>query len=399
MSNTYPESCSMLKMHASLNKKGPEPGPGRRAADGISGVHLDLGGGELGHGAGVQIGFQGGAGLLHVTVHHGGGHVGQDGGAEDIQAHGLQGVHPHGDQDGGAGVGDGAGVTVLEAPQGGGVLLREGAVQLVLAQEAGAQLAGGVLGGQLGIQHSVDVGQGSGHRVIKGVGGAGCGGILGQLQHLAGLVLIGKGVGGGVVQGHRDVADVEHLVFQVVGELVIGEGSLAADAVDQVDQGGLLGQVVLVLADGVLADAVGLVQVAVAVHQLVGVAVGLAGVVIGEAVGQLAEAVLHSHIALEVFLGGLGHKIADGDALAVVGGDGLFQEGLDLGGVLILAGVLGGLLVGVELGQQVEARADLLAADGSHRVGGGDGAASQGEAERQHSGQREQFLFHCGMLL
>ena len=34
---------------------------------------------------------------------------------------------------------------------------------------------------------------------------------------------------------------------------------------------------------------------------------------------------------------------------------------MTLEGVLILAGVLGGLLVGVELGQQVQARADRLA--------------------------------------
>ena len=164
----------------------------------------------------------------------------------------------------------------------------------------------------------------------------------------------------------------------MVGQLLVGDGGLALLAVEQVDQGGLLGQVVFIAADGLLADAVGGIQVAVVLDQLVGVAVGLGGVGGVQLSPQLGKAVLHRHIAAQLLQGGLGHIVADGDGLAAVGGDGGFQEGFDAGGVLILAGVLGGLLVGVELGQQVQARADRLAADGAHRVGGGEVAAGQG---------------------
>src|SRR5699024_10601186 len=272
-------------------------------------------------------------------VHQGGSHVRQDGGPQGVQGHGLEGVQTHGDQQGGGAVVHRRGLADAKAAQGGGGFLGEGAVHLAAAQEAGAELGGGVPGGELGVQHGVDARQGVRHHLVKGVGGAGRRGLLGQAAHLGGLVLVRKGEGGGVVEGDGGVAEVEHLVLEMVGQLLVGEGGLALLAVDQVDEGGLLGQVVFVVADGVLPDAVGGVEAAVVLQQLVGVAVSLGGVGGVQLAAQLGKPGFHRHIAAQLLQGGLGHKVADGDGLAPVGGDGRVQKGFDAGGVLVLSGV------------------------------------------------------------
>ena len=55
---------------------------------------------------------------------------------------------------------------------------------------------------------------------------------------------------------------------------------------------------------------------------------------------------------------------------------------------------LGSLLVGAELGQQIQARGDVHRADGAHRIRGG---AAGGKGKYHcHSGKKcDQFLFHC----
>src|SRR5699024_8580149 len=256
-------------------------------------AHFDAGGGQLVHGALVQVGGQGFAGGGHVRVHQGGAHIRQDGGPQGVQGHGLEGVQTHGDQQGGGAVVHRRRFADAKAAQGGGGFLGEGAVHLAAAQEAGAELGGGVLGGELGVQHGVDAGQGVRHHLVKGVGGAGRRGLLGQAAHLGGLVLVRKGEGGGVVEGDGGVAEVEHLVLEMVGQLLVGEGGLALLAVDQVDEGSLLGQVVFVVADGVLPDAVGGVEAAVVLQQLVGVAVSLGGVGGVQLAAQLVKPGFH----------------------------------------------------------------------------------------------------------
>ena len=220
------------------------------------------------------------------------------------------------------------------------------------------------------------------------------GGLFGQGAHLVGLRLVGKGEGGGVIQRHGDVPDKEHPVFQVVGQLLVGEGGLAVFAVEQLDQRRLLEEVLLIAAQALLPDAVGGVQLAVVFHQLAGVLFGLVGVGGAQLLPELGKAGLDGGKAPQVVKGLVRHIVADRHRLAPVGGDGLSQEGLDVGGVLFRPGQLGGLLIGVELGQQIQPRGDVDPADGAHAVGGGDVAARKGHAERQQDGQRGECFFH-----
>ena len=77
----------------------------------------------------------------------------------------------------------------------------------------------------------------------------------------------------------------------------------------------------------------------------------------------------------------VGHIVLDhgGVAGVGVGGDGGLQEGLHVSGVLVLASQLGGLLVGAELGQQIQAGGHFKVADLAHGVRGGQAAACQTE--------------------
>ena len=77
-----------------------------------------------------------------------------------------------------------------------------------------------------------------------------------------------------------------------------------------------------------------------------------------------------------------------------VGGDSGLQKGLDVSGVLVLVGQLGSLLVGAELGQQIQAGGHFKVADLAHGVRGGQAAACQTEDHDECAYQRKQFLFH-----
>ena len=174
-----------------------------------------------------------------------------------------------------------------------------------------------------------------------------------QLEHLGLLVIVRKGVGAGIVQRDADVADLIHAVVQMAGQLVVLHRGLAVRAVDHIQQGGVLHLQTFICLDGLQADAVGGVGVAVLVHHLLGITVGSGDLLVGQLTAQRLEAGIHSGQRFQRFLRFLGHIVAHNCGLAAVrvGGDGLFQEGFYVGGVLIGAGKLGGLLVSTVLCQ------------------------------------------------
>ena len=139
----------------------------------------------------------------------------------------------------------------------------------------------------------------------------------------------------------------------MAGQLVVLHRGLAVRAVDHIQQGGVLHLQTFICLDGLQTDAVGGVGVAVLVHHLLGITVGSGDLLVGQLTAQCLEAGIHSGQRFQRLLGLLGHVVADHGALAAVrvGGDGLFQEGFYVGGVLIGAGKLGGLLVSTVLCQ------------------------------------------------
>ena len=176
----------------------------------------------------------------------------------------------------------------------------------------------------------------------------------------------------------------------------IRDGGFPLGAVDQIQQGGGFDQVPLVELEALEADAVGGVDGAVIIQKLLGVGVGLGGLGLGQLAPQFFEPLLHGGVEPQSLHGLFGHIVADQGGFAgfLVQGDGLLQKGFDVVIVLVGAGQLGGLLVGVELGQQVKPRSDFGLADRAHRVGGGDVTARQGQTERQHQSQRGKCFFH-----
>ena len=332
-------------------------------------------------------------------------HVGEGLCAEAVQRVSVQRVETDEHHQRIAGILHGSGLAGLEGADGvGGAFLGEGGIDVVRTQQGSGE--GRRVGRGLTVQHRVDVGQGSGDGGAESGGlGAGpigdgsvaaLGGGLGQLEHLGALGVISKSEGAGVVERHDHIADVDHLVLEVAGQLCIGDGGLAVDAVAHLEQVVALDEDALKPLEGVEADAVGLVEVAVLLHQLGGVAVGLHLLVGGQHAAQLIKTGLDGGVGLEVFQCLLGHIVADHGGLAggVIDGDGGLEEAGHLGGVLVVGSEVGGGLVGIELGQQIEAGRDVHVTDGAYGIRGGEAAAHEAEGQSEGADERDEFLLH-----
>ena len=331
-------------------------------------------------------------------------HVGEGLCAEAVQRVSVQRVETDEHHQRIAGILHGSGLAGLEgADSVGSAFLGEGGVDVVRTQQSSGERRS--VGRGLAIQHRVDVGQGSGDGGAESGGlGAGSigggsvaalGGGLGQLKHLGALVVISKSEGAGVVERHDHIADVDHLVLEVAGQLCVGDGSLAVGAVALLEQVVALDEDALEPLEGVEADAVGLIEVAVLLHQLGGVAVGLRLLVGGQHAAQLIETGLDGGVGLEVLEGLLGHIVADHGGLAggVIDGDGGLEEAGHLGGVLVVGSEVGGGLVGIELGQQIEAGRNVHLTDGAYRIRGGEAAAHEADGQSEGADERDEFLF------
>ena len=332
-------------------------------------------------------------------------HVGEGLCAEAVQRVSVQRVETDEHHQRIAGILHGSGLAGLEGADGvGGAFLGEGGIDVVRTQQGSGE--GRSVGRGLTVQHSVDVGQGSGDGGAESGGlGAGpigggsvaaLGGGLGQLEHLGALGVISKSEGAGVVERNDHIADVDHLVLEVAGQLCVGDGGLAVGAVAHLEQVVALDEDALKPLEGVEADAVGLVEVAVLLHQLGGVAVGLHLLVGGQNAAQLIETGLDGGVGLEVLEGLLGHIVADHGGLAggVIDGDGGLEEAGHLGGVLVVGSEVGGGLVGIELGQQIEAGRDVHVTDGAYGIRGGEAAAHEADGQSEGADERDEFLLH-----
>ena len=332
-------------------------------------------------------------------------HVGEGLCAEAVQSVSVQRVETDEHHQRIAGILHGGGLAGLEgADSVGGAFLGEGGIDVVRTQQSSGERRS--VGRGLAIQHRVDVGQGSGDGGAESGGlGAGpigdgsvaaLGGGLGQLEHLGALGVISKSEGAGVVERHDHIADVDHLVLEVAGQLCVGDGGLAVGAVAHLEQVVALDEDALKPLEGVEADAVGLVEVAVLLHQLGGVAVGLHLLVEGQNAAQLIETGLDGGVGLEVLEGLLGHIVADHGGLAggVIDGDGGLEEAGHLGGVLVVGSEVGGGLVGIELGQQIEAGRDVHVTDGAYGIRGGEAAAHEADGQSEGADERDEFLLH-----
>ena len=332
-------------------------------------------------------------------------HVGEGLCAEAVQRVSVQRVETDEHHQRIAGILHGGGLAGLEGADGvGGAFLGEGGIDVVRTQQGSGE--GRRVGRGLAIQHRVDVGQGGGDGGAESGGlGAGpigdgrvaaLGGGLSQLEHLGALVVISKSEGAGVVERHDHIADVDHLVLEVAGQLCVGDGGLAVGAVAHLEQVVALDEDALKPLEGVEADAVGLVEVAVLLHQLGGVAVGLGLLVEGQNAAQLIETGLDGGVGLEVLEGLLGHIVADHGGLAggVIDGDGGLEEAGHLGGVLVVGSEVGGGLVGIELGQQIEAGRDVHVTDGAYGIRGGEAAAHEADGQSEGADERDEFLLH-----
>ena len=348
-----------------------------------------------------QLGAIGLKAVLQLTALH----VGEGLCAEAVQRVSVQRVETDEHHQRIAGILHCSGLAGLEgADDVGGAFLGEGGIDVVRTQQGSGE--GRRVGRGLAIQHRVDVGQGSGDGGAEssGLGDgpigdgsvAALGGGLGQLKHLGALVVISKSEGAGVVERHDHIADVDHLVLEVAGQLCVGDGGLAVDAVAHLEQVVALDEDALKPLEGVEADAVGLVEVAVLLHQLGGVAVGLGLLVEGQNAAQLIETGLDGGVGLEVLEGLLGHIVADHGGLAggVIDGDGGLEEAGHLGGVLVVGSEVGGGLVGIELGQQIEAGRDVHVTDGAYGIRGGEAAAHEADGQSEGADERDEFLLH-----
>ena len=348
-----------------------------------------------------QLGAIGLKAVLQLTALH----IGEGLCAEAVQRVSVQRVETDEHHQRIAGILHCSGLAGFEGADGvGGAFLGEGGIDVVRTQQGSGE--GRRVGRGLAIQHRVDVGQGSGDGGAESGGlGAGSigdgsvvalGGGLGQLEHLGALVVISKSEGAGVVERHDHIADVDHLVLEVAGQLCVGDGGLAVDAVAHLEQVVALDEDALEPLEGVEADAVGLVEVAVLIHQLGGVAVGLGLLVEGQNAAQLIETGLDGGVGLEVFQCLLSHIVADHGGLAggVIDGDGGLEEAGHLGGVLVVGSEVGGGLVGIELGQQIEAGRDVHVTDGAYGIRGGEAAAHEADGQSEGADERDEFLLH-----
>ena len=180
------------------------------------------------------------------------------------------------------------------------------------------------------------------------------------------------------------------------GQVAVLHGGLAVLAVDQIQQGGVLGLQLLKGAQGLQPDAVGGVGIAVVVHQLLGVAVGGGKLRLGQLAAQRGKAGIHSGQGLQGLQGLLGYIVLHHGGLAGIriGGDGCLEEGFYIGGVLVAVCQLGGLLVGTVLCQQVHAAGHCKVTDPAHGIRGGEYAAHKADGQCKCAYQRKQFLFH-----
>ena len=187
----------------------------------------------------------------------------------------------------------------------------------------------------------------------------------------------------------------------MAGQVGVRNGRLTGFAVHEVQQVAALDEDALEALDGLQTDAVGLVGVAVLVHQLGSIAVSLCFLGLGQLTAQLVKTGFDGGVQLQILLGLVGNVVADSGCLAAVGigGDGLFQEALDVGGVLIGGSEAGGGLVRIVLGQQIQAGGDLRIPDAAHGVRGGDDAARKAEHQRGRAEKGKKFLFHNSLLL
>ena len=339
--------------------------------------------------------------VLQLTVLH----VGEGLCTEAVQRVSVQRVETDEHHQRIAGILHGGGLAGLEGADGvGGAFLGEGGIDVVRTQQGSGE--GRRVGRGLAIQHRVDVGQGGGDGGAESSGlGAGpigdgsvaaLGGGLGQLEHLGALGVISKSEGAGVVERNDHIADVDHFVLEVAGQLCVGDGGLAVGAVAHLEQVVALDEDALEPLEGVEADAVGLVEVAVLLHQLGGVAVGLGLLVEGQNAAQLIKTGLDGGVGLEVLEGLLGHIVADHGGLAggVIDGDGGLEEAGHLGGVLVVGSEVGGGLVGIELGQQIEAGRDVHVTDGAYGIRSGEAAAHEADGQSEGADERDEFLLH-----
>ena len=338
-------------------------------------------------------------------------HVGQDLCADVVQRCPVQRVETDGQHHGEGGILHGGGLTEGQAADGvGRAFGGERRVEGAAAQQLGLQ-GGGAVGGDGGVQHGVDAAQSRrGHlieggeladRICRSGGVVAVHSSLCQAEHRVLLVVIGEGISAGVVERDAVIGQLVHFVLQMAGQVGVGNRGLAVGAVHEVEQVGALEQDALEALQRFQTDAVGLVGVAILVHQLGSVAVGLGLLGFGQLAAQLVEAGLDGGVQLQILLGLLGDIVADGCGLAGVrvGGDGLRQKALDVGGILVGGSELCGGLVGVVLRQQIEAGGDLHIADGTDRVRRGKDAASQTEGQCRRAEKGKKFVFHKSVLL
>ena len=247
---------------------------------------------------------------------------------------------------------------------------------------------------------------GHGRSVQGAAGGRLCGSSPAQLLHAA----FGGSHDGGLlgVISHRVAAVVDErelhglnivaVVVHIIGVLGFGDGGRALGAVSHLQQGLGLLSVEQVGLHSSLGDAVGCVQIAVGAPQAVGGFGGLGGGGVIQNTVLRGKLLFHGGVVLDGAGGQLGHILAarGGDLLAVDGtGAGGLQHGFDIGGCLAgrKLGQTGRGVVGVILGQQVDAGRDVDPADGANGGRRGHGAARQRQHHGNSHGKAEQFGF------
>lgn len=377
-----------------------------------SDVLFDLGCAVGVHGGAVQVVVQRGTGGVELILDGVRFHAGQQvvHAVQILDGVGLERVDLAGDENRRAQV-DGRPVVHT------GGIQRVGQVVVLVAAVA-AQIAGrvqlgcGVVDGLAGVHRAAHGGHCLGHvghgGGVQGAAGRSLGsGSLVQLGHAALccghdgglLVVIRHRVGGVVDQRELDGLDVVAVVVDVVGVLGVSHGACAVGTVSHLQQDfGLLGVEQVGLHAG-LADTVGGVQVTVGAPQAVRSLGGLGGGSVVQHAVLLGKLLFHGSIVLNGAGRQLGNVVtADGGDILTVdrAGAGGLQHGLDVGRGLA-GGQLrntGGGVVGVVLGQQIDACRDLDPADGADGGRRGHGTASQ----RQHHGnshsKAEQFGFN-----
>ena len=255
------------------------------------------------------------------------------------------------------------------------------------AERLGHIVHGGQIGGALG---------GGGVQLVAA--------LLGQGGDLVLLVLGGEGVGGLVKQRQLHRFQIGAVVGDVVQILLLRDGVGAVLAVDQLQADlGLLG-IEQIGFQASLADAVGGVKIAVGLPQGIGALGGLGGGGVIQNTAQFLELFLHRSVILQAAQRQAGHIVsAVGGHFLVADGAGALglEHRLDIAGGLA-GGKLsrtGGGVVGIILGQQVNAGGNVHAADGAHAGRGGHSTARNAQQHHDRQGQADELFLHGGLLL